>query len=209
LNYEMFFYLVATLSLFLPRARRIPLLMLVLAGLPLLGALWPAHRALAFYTNPILLEFLYGVGLGFLFTHGRGHKQGASLALMALGVLLFFTVGLRGDEDNRALRWALPLTLMVQGALHAPALVYGAPRAFSRLLGDASYSLYLTQFIVLPPAAKLLHRGLAAVGQPWAGIAFVTGLLVAAILVALATYYLVEKPIVAYAHRVRAGTQRR
>ena len=130
LNYEMLFYLVVALSLFLPRLRRIPFILLVLAGLPLIGSLWHQTGAAAFYTNPILLEFLYGVGLGFLFTHGRGQGQRVSIALMVAGALLFFTAGLRGDEANRALWWALPLVLLVQGALHAPALAQGAPRAF-------------------------------------------------------------------------------
>lgn len=209
LNYEMFFYLVASLSLFLTRVRRIPFLAFVLAGLPLIGALSTPTNVLAFYTNPILLEFLYGIGLGFLFTTGRGQGPGASLALMVIGVLLFSTVGLRGDEDNRALCWALPLVLLVQGSLHAPALAQGAPRAFSKLLGDASYSLYLIQFIVLPPAAKLLRRGLASVDQPCAAIAFVAGLIAAAILAALATYYLVEKPIASYLHRARTRAKTR
>ena len=203
LNYEMFFYLVVALSLFLPRLRRIPFILLVLAGLPLIGSLWHQTGAAAFYTNPILLEFLYGVGLGFLFTNGRGQGQRVSIALMVAGALLFFTAGLRGDEANRALWWALPLVLLVQGALHAPALAQGAPRAFSRLVGDASYSLYLTQFIVLPPTAKLLGGALKSVAQPWASIAFVCGLLAAAIMAALASYYLVEKPILDFAHRAR------
>jgi exopolysaccharide production protein ExoZ len=204
LNYEMFFYLVVTLSLLLPRLRRIPFILIVLAGLPLIGSMWQQTGAAAFYTNPILLEFLYGVGLGFLFTNGRGQGRRVSLVLMAAGALLFFTVGLRGDEANRALWWALPLALLMQGALHAPALARGAPRAFSLLVGDASYSLYLTQFIVLPPSAKLLGRALKSVAQPLASVAFVGGLLAAAIVAALASYYLVEKPILDFAHRARA-----
>jgi exopolysaccharide production protein ExoZ len=203
LNYEMLFYLVVALSLFLPRLRRIPFMVVVLAGLPVIGSLWHQTGAAAFYTNPILFEFLYGVGLGFLFTKGVVQGRRVSIALMVAGALLFFTAGLRGDEANRAFWWALPLVLLVQGALHAPALAQGAPRAFSRLVGDASYSLYLTQFIVLPPTAKLLGGALKSVAQPWAGIAFVCGLLAAAIMAALASYYLVEKPILDFAHRAR------
>jgi len=204
LNYEMFFYLVVTIALFLPRFRRIQFIAFALAGLPFVGSLLHLAGAGAFYTNPILIEFLYGVMLGFLFTTGRV-RQGprASLVLMAVGAVAFGTLGLLGSEENRALWWALPLVLLVQGALHAPAIAGGALRAFSKLLGDASYSLYLVQFIVLPPAAKLLGGVLREVAQPWAAVVFVGALVVVSIVAALASYQLFEKPILDFAHRAR------
>jgi exopolysaccharide production protein ExoZ len=195
LNYEMFFYAVVTVSLYLKYSRRIPFIAVILAGLTLAGSLFHPTGFLAFYTHPILMEFLYGVALGAFFTTGRPQGKGVSIALMILGVLAFFTFGLAGDDNNRAVYWALPLALLVQGALHAPALAQGRLRQFSKLLGDASYSLYLTQFIVLPPSAVVLGRLLQPVPQPWAGALFVAGLVLLAVIGGVATYYLVERPI--------------
>ena len=201
LNYEMFFYLVVAVSLFCARRWRLRLIAGVLAGLPLLGTVLHPAGLGEFYTHPILLEFLYGTALGVWFMRGVEQSARWSLVILAVGAVSFGTVGLLGDEHNRAVFWALPLVLVVQGALHAPALVQGRVRAFSKLLGDASYSLYLTQFLILPPTAKVLGAALQGVAQPWAAALFVGGLVVAAILGALACYFGVERPILNFAHR--------
>jgi exopolysaccharide production protein ExoZ len=195
LNYEMFFYAVVTLSLFLARARRLPLLAMVLIALPLAGWLLQPSGLLEFYTSPILLEFLFGVLIGQWFTRGGELKSGVSLALVMVALLAFFTVGLEGSEHNRVWFWGVPLALLVVGALGAPALAQGAIRGFSKLLGDASYSLYLTQFIVLPPAAKVLGKISQSLALPWGGVLLVVGLIGVAVVAGVLSYLLVERPI--------------
>jgi exopolysaccharide production protein ExoZ len=195
LNYEMFFYAIVTLSLLLARARRLPLLVAVLVALPLAGWLLKPSGLLEFYAAPILLEFLYGVLIGYWFARGRELKAGASLALLSAGLLLFFTVGLAGNEHNRAGFWGLPLALVVMGALGAPALAQGALRNFSKLLGDASYSLYLSQFVVLPPAAAVFKALTKNLELPWGGVVLVGGLTILAVIAGLLCYLLVERPM--------------
>jgi peptidoglycan/LPS O-acetylase OafA/YrhL len=93
--------------------------------------------------------------------------------------------------------------LVFQGALHAPAISRGALRAFSKALDDAAYSLYLTQFLVLPPAAKILGMLLLPTQDRSGGaIAFVTGLVAVSIVVALLSYRWIERPVIGWAHRV-------
>lgn len=195
LNYEMFFYAIVTLSLFLPRARRLPLLVTVLVALPLAGWLLSPSGLLEFYTSPILLEFLYGVLIGQWFARGGELKTGASLALLLAGLLLFFTVGLAGNEHNRAGFWGVPLALVMMGALGAPALAQGALRRFSKLLGDASYSLYLSQFVVLPPAAGVFKALTKNLALPWGGVVLVGGLTILAVIGGLLCYLAIERPM--------------
>jgi peptidoglycan/LPS O-acetylase OafA/YrhL len=195
LNYEMFFYAIVTLSLLLPRARRIPLLIVVLVALPLAGWLLAPSGLLEFYTAPILLEFLYGVLIGQWFARGGGLKAGASLALLISGLLLFFTVGLAGNEGNRAGYWGVPLAFVMMGALGAPALARGALRNFSKLLGDASYSLYLSQFVVLPPAAGVFKALTKNLELPWGGVVLVGGLTILAVIAGLLCYLVIERPM--------------
>lgn len=195
LNYEMFFYLVVTVSLFLGRRLRMPFLAVVMAGLPIAGALLHPTGIASFYTDPILTEFFYGIGIGAYFTAGRGQGPRASLALMLLGFALLFTVGLAGNDHTRAAAWAIPLALVVQGALHAPALATGAARDASKLLGDASYSLYLTQFVVLPPSAMVMAKLVGAWPLSVAMPVFVAGLVLLAVAGGIAAYFLAERPI--------------
>lgn len=195
LNYEMFFYAIVTVSLFLPRYRRIQFIGLILAGLPFVGAFLKPTGIAAFYTDPILLEFFYGIILGTQFTLGREQGPRASIALMVLGLALLFTVGLFGNDHNRGLMWAIPLALLVQGSLHAPALATGAVRAVSKLLGDASYSLYLTQFVVLPPSAMVMSKIVASWPVAVAAPVFVGGLVLLAVTGGIAAYYIAERPI--------------
>jgi exopolysaccharide production protein ExoZ len=204
LNYEMFFYALCTASLFLRRSRRLVFLAVVLAGLPLLGAILTPGGIASFYTDRILLEFFYGLIIGAHFTAGRQQGTATSLALIVAGFVLLFSVGLAGNDQNRAAMWGFPLAMVVQGALHAPALVAGAAREASKLLGDASYSLYLAQFVVLPPSAMVMAKLVG--GWPIAAAAptFVFGLVMLAILGGIACYLFVERPILRFAQSRRA-----
>jgi len=201
LNYEMFFYATVTLSLLMKRAWRVPVIATVLVGLPVIGWLTNPDGMGAFYTHPILLEFLFGITLGVLFTRGYtlSSTRAWMVTLVALGA--FATLGLSGNEANRALMWGLPLALLVAGVLELPALAVGRVRDLSKLLGDASYSLYLVQFVVLPPSAALLGKALRSVPLPWAAILLVFGLITLAIVAGVATYYLAERPMMLAARR--------
>src|SRR6185295_3990513 len=100
------------------------------------------------------------------------------ITLLALAA--FFSFGVLGNEGNRALMWGVPLSLLVAGALELPALAGGRVRNLSKLLGDASYSLYLVQFVVLPPSSILLGRVVSSLPLPLAATALVVGLIAVA-----------------------------
>jgi exopolysaccharide production protein ExoZ len=114
---------------------------------------------------------------------------------------MFFSAGLLGNDDNRTLMWGVPLALLVAGALELPALAQGRVRDFSKLLGDASYSLYLVQFVVLPPASLLLGRLVRPLPLPLAATVLVLGLAAVAIVAGIATYYIAERPMLQFARR--------
>jgi exopolysaccharide production protein ExoZ len=201
LNYEMFFYATVTLSLLLRRAWRVPAIAAVLAGLPVVGWLTGASGIASFYTHPILFEFLFGITLGVLFTRGYTLTPGRAWGVTLVALVAFFTVGLLGNDDNRALMWGAPLALLVAGALELPALASGRVRDFSKLLGDASYSLYLVQFVVLPPASLLLGRLVRPLPLPLAATVLGLGLVAVAIAAGIATYYIAERPVTQLARR--------
>lgn len=150
LNYEMFFYLVFALCLFLPARLRLgglvsALWMLVLAG----WVFEPTGAVGRTYTSPLLLEFLAGVVIGHAWRRGR-HPHGVlAWACIAAGVAGLIWAGATGiDEDTqRVAWWGVPAALIVLGVLGARPLEGTWPALL--LVGDASYSIYLTHLFGL------------------------------------------------------------
>lgn len=151
LNYEMFFYGLFALALLAPRTDRpwviTGLLLACVAGGAILAT---RDAALLVYTSPLLLEFLAGIWLASAFE--REHWMSAKLGWGALftGFLLFAAMevaGIEGNEPLRVLFWGVPAFLIVCGA--ATIERHGRlPRLpLLEVLGNASYSIYLTHFL--------------------------------------------------------------
>ncbi|CCD99466.1 acyltransferase [Bradyrhizobium sp. STM 3809] len=165
LNYEMFFYLVFTLGLVIGRPRFFSSsLMLLLIFVGFLGAKDGAFAQT--YTDPILLEFVAGMALS-----ARAPLGGLRLGLAQLmaGAGAFAVIGLTGfvpgDGVPRLIFLGLPSLLLVSGALSVERAGYWPRLTFAVVLGDASYSLYLTHGFVVSAAEKVspLHPYLNAI----------------------------------------------
>lgn len=193
LNYEMFFYLLFAATLLAPAKTRPWLLSLALLGLSALRPLGDTDNPLwATYTNPLLLEFGAGVWLGKAWSEGWLPSRPIGFALMALGLVGFAAVTLAGvDVDQaRILFWGLPALSLVTGAVSlekAGPLPHWWPL---RLLGDASYSVYLVHGLAISAAVRALEK--LGVGSPTVTFAVSVATGVAAGVVA---YELAEKPL--------------
>ncbi len=145
LNYEMFFYLVLGLCLFIPSPRvRFGVLAGVFLLLAVLGLLLGPQGAVAqTYTDPLLLEFLAGVMLAILspLLLRGGTLPGlflVSSAAVWVGVVYGF-----GFALERIVAHGIPAAAAVAGALMIePAARMRTSRVWL-MLGDASYSIYL------------------------------------------------------------------
>lgn len=216
LNYEMFFYLVFALCLLIPaegaaRERglraRVGALALALGALVLAGALLdPSAPAPRFYTGSIMLEFLFGVGVAVLVKQGRILPPGLALLAIALGFLAW--VGseyLPNNQDTRFLWWGVPATAIIYGAVSLerrralPAL--GLPL----LLGDASYSIYISHQLSLSAAGQA-WRKLAGDAPLWlSSIGFALFGAAVAIAVGLLCYFFLERPLGRWTGRFLPG----
>jgi exopolysaccharide production protein ExoZ len=189
LNYEMFFYALFTAALLLPRRVGLSAILTALLGLVALGGL---HHSLLdyrdpttlvdFYTDPLLLLFAAGVGIGWL-TQRRPVTTRLPAAVLAVaGVVAAAAAGA-----------TFPLPVGWQAVLGAAAalsvLAATVPAAGGRLLqaaGDASYSTYLLHLFVVAVLIRML---------PIPPPAFVVICIVAANAVGWLAYRLVERPI--------------
>lgn len=185
LNYEMFFYFLFALGLWLRRPIIAPAL--IICAMVAAGLIFrPMQTIPHFYANQLLLEFAFGLLLSRALFF-KNAALGSALALAGLGGLLSW--GLASDTpDLRILYWGLPALAIVAGFVaieRAGAFPGQALRPLEKL-GDASYSLYLTHGIVLGIIGKFVGHG---GGTP------ILAALVACIAVAMLSYYLFERPV--------------
>ncbi|ALK08670.1 acyltransferase family protein [Blastochloris viridis] len=188
LNYEMFFYLIFAGFLLFSRTVQGIGLIGVLSSLVVLGvALSPDNDQFRFWTNSIVLEFAYGVAIGWCVSAGCLRGRALGLALIAGAVAGFAAVGVLGWSAPRALVFGLPSLLLVAGVVALE--LGGATLAFRPLtvIGDASYSIYLFHTFAISVAFKLFG-GLSGA----AAIAFA---IAASIAAGVAVHLAVERPL--------------
>ncbi|WP_299260368.1 acyltransferase [uncultured Kushneria sp.] len=155
LNFEMMFYLIFALSFLLPARVRMWAVLTMIALLNLL--LSRLDMISSFYADPIIYEFLLGVGVGMLYRHGklspvRMRSPWVVLALGCAALMLCFT-----DQSGwRLATWGVPAALLVIAMIRLEPIFMRCHGL--RRMGDQSYSVYLVHVIVLWLANALLHE---------------------------------------------------
>jgi exopolysaccharide production protein ExoZ len=187
LNYEMFFYVLFALSLIV--RYRLASLMSSIGFLVLVGAVLPTSGAIeTTYTSPILLEFLSGAVIATGWLRGMRLSLPASLILIALGA------------GSLAMRDYLPempsqligASLIVVGSLNTKFCAMNVRPLL--LLGDASYSIYLTHaFTLIPLEAAWTHA--IHHNSVVLSIMFMGAALALSALAGIAAYRLIERPL--------------
>jgi exopolysaccharide production protein ExoZ len=197
LNYEVFFYFIFGLSLYLPRQYRMRSFVTLFLLLTTIGILFrPSGAIPSTYTDSLLLEFVLGVMLGhFLIRRLRRSIKAAGVLLLILagitsvGIQMFTTSSL-----PRVLGYGLPAASVVAAALWLERMqLISRVRTFL-LLGDASYSLYLLHGFVLAILRRAWQRyfNINLVGTH---IIFVLVSTIAAEAVAIAAFRYAERPV--------------
>jgi exopolysaccharide production protein ExoZ len=146
LNYEMYFYALFAATLFLNSRYRVAALTSLLGGLVGLGLLLGSSKdpIVATYTSPLLVEFLVGAVLGRLWVVGHVMK---STWPTVLSVIAGFALLLWRNAPYAPVAQILGSGLVVAGALN-PRFSEWRNRLML-MLGDASYSIYLTHLFAL------------------------------------------------------------
>jgi exopolysaccharide production protein ExoZ len=198
LNYEMFFYLIFAALLFLPRRWLASGLSVAFGGLAIVGlAFEPAETLARFYTQGILLEFTAGIWLGVLWQRGLNLRPLVAGALIIGGALAICVA--HYFPGPRFLTHGIPSFAMVAGVLGLER--NGLVPLFKplKLIGDASYSIYLWHAMAIAVAAKLIDP----LFRPgiWSFMSF----LFAGMVTGLLMYIKVERPIISAFKRRRHG----
>lgn len=196
LNYEMLFYVVFGCAMALPLRFAVPAMTALLVGGTLAKSAFDIQQTqLAFWTDPIILEFLFGVYIGLAHRAGWRLSAPAAIALGLAGLALVTTAlpeaaGLTISANF--LRYGAPAAMLVGAAALGPQLPGLAPVRFTIALGDASYALYLSHPFVIRPLREIwLKIG----GADLPLVAFSVVCTIGAIAVAFALHIYLEKPI--------------
>lgn len=159
---------------------RVRMKVLVLTGMIVLLVaagyfLKPKDIRLGFATNAMLLEFLFGTILGQLYLRFSKIPAAVSILLLLIGIggfisPVFYNYGDTGNASNtingtvslqRALLWGLPSGCLMAGCLFLERddklKAIWNNRLF-RLIGDASYSIFLTHATLFTLLTIVYHK---------------------------------------------------
>lgn len=212
LSFEWMFYLFFCITILLRIKKKLPFLIVMIVGVVTLGRFYHPNFWVTFYSHPLLLEFLFGVIMHWIY-----HRVSASKTV----AFILFTLGVGGyifnvfhnfkdiaelpniliadDQLERVLLWGVPSLFLFAGSIFLEKAgvwhrIWSNP--FVLLLGDASYSIYLCHPIVYyilmfiyVKVGFFLNPDLAVILQMTLGVA--GGLLF---------YKVIEKPVIAYFH---------
>ncbi|MGC1784369.1 MAG: acyltransferase [Acidobacteriaceae bacterium] len=219
LVFEMYFYFVLAASMALMPRHLVRNTIVFLAGMVALGALVGFRRPLLIlWSNPILLEFLFGCAAGLMYSRqfGTGARAASRLNISATGRWLtalgagammttlftgYGTANFQGmvlNGESSWLRvgvWGVPSGLLVLGAVLWSPAMQSLPGKLLVFLGDASYSIYLCTI----PARSLVEHFWRHIAY-WGGDLGIVFCAIICTLVGVVCYLLVERPLMRYFH---------
>jgi exopolysaccharide production protein ExoZ len=208
LNYEMLFYAIFFVALFLKRRLAIGVIFGSLALLVIAGMFNPQNSALIAWTRPVILQFALGALIGMLALSKPAAAIGAWLKrplLLIVGLLVLeaiYFVTLHPDTEAtlgwRPVQWSIA-GLIVCVAVLTPSPRGGLVHTVTQKLGDASYSIYLFHTILLSMLANVWE----AARLPTT--IYIPIAILACCLVGVIIHELVERPLLLLLNERRIG----
>jgi exopolysaccharide production protein ExoZ len=191
LNYEMYFYFIFFCSLYLPKGLRLTFVVITIGSLVALQFLFTMPHPLDFWGHPIVLEFLFGMLLAKVVI-----KYGVALNIK-LSLLLSVSIGLfmyAFLSSNNSLFISVSAALLVFWVIviNLKTKPFNAP--VLKLMGDASYSLYLSHIFVIAVVSAVCKK--LPFEHAVNGFVFIILSLFLSIIIGVFSYKFIEKPII-------------
>lgn len=192
LNFEMFFYLVFAICLLFPTLFRLLIITSVFVALVVFGQLSPGTSApMITYTDPLILEFIAGVWLAVI-VQRLPSPSGALAWVIALGgLVVLMAVPFWGGLAER-LACLFGAALCIYGVVSLDLRKAIPDFLVARIIGDASYSIYLWHGIAVSVAAAVAYK----FGLPT--LLIIPASIVGGLILGLMSYFFIEKPIAVF-----------
>lgn len=195
LNYEMFFYVVFAIVLWLKLPRPSIWAAVLVSLLPALAlGRPPGSDCRQFYSAPIVMDFVLGITVYHLCSRwaARPAERRWTLAALLAGVLTLPFVEIGHGLYQRVFWLGVPAAIIVLLAVRLEQAGWGVKNPVLLLVGDASYLLYLTQIYVLQLGEKMI--GLNRFNRP-VKILLGLGLVLGAVALACTLHRYCEVPV--------------
>lgn len=206
LNYEMFFYLLFAVALTQRPRRGLTAIISVLLLLTVVGEFWPSGKCgadscklLSFYLQPIMLYFAGGIVLGTIRLALRRRNKmpamnfdnglGMAIALTAVYVVYISLVAPSSVTYAVGVIFCVITTAFC--ALLEDKCDSGRLRIIFFMVGEASYSIYMTHTLFVDPATLLWSHAFGGTGF----VPYIAVMILGASLLGLLTFRWVEKPM--------------
>lgn len=215
LSFEWFFYLLFFLLIVCNVRQKVLYLMGIISLLVISGYIFKQNDfRIIFITNPIILEFLLGCIISYIYLNVKTIPVDIGFSCLLIGIAswLFFIIQgfgtiwsglatLNGHVSlNRAILWGIPGSLIVAGCVileknHRLKFLWN--NKFMLLCGDASYSIYLVQVLVLNSLTLLYEK----TGYFLPADIMIWLQLILAVAISIFFYQLVEKPLLQFMYK--------
>ena len=148
LNYEMFFYFLFALTLAWPRKYQFYALNAFILGCVSSGCiLHPSSPVGLTYTSPLLIEFLAGIYICRAWVNKTVLSTKTAWTAIAMGVAGILATFVLYAPLPRFIGSGVPAAFIVLGAVSLESRGVILRLHWMKLLGDASYSIYLTHWL--------------------------------------------------------------
>ena len=137
----------------------------------------------------IVLEFFLGMIIAHIF-HSLPAKKELGYCIFFAGIVLLLAsinTSLVDVEMDRFYKWGLPSALLVYGAIS----IKQVSQSLLKLLGDASYSIYLVHMLVIPVFYKVCASYKAGIDTDMLAISC----LLLSILAGVFSFLFIERPL--------------
>jgi exopolysaccharide production protein ExoZ len=190
LNFEMFFYLLFACALLVGKYRLMAS-SAVLVTLVVIGQLNEFTTVMPlFYTSSSLVEFVFGILVFELYI--RRPDLTVNPRLLALLGILGVALLNSGSMVNSKFIMGAAAAIIVWVSIYAFA---GTKFSVLKVLGDASYSIYLFHAAVFVEVRDVLHGAQLNANEYVNAILVIGGQMLIAIAAGIAIYYVIEKPL--------------
>lgn len=199
LNYEMFFYVIFALTMAFSLRNRFFVLSTLIIGFVISGQVFkPKNLVLKYWSDPIILEFFFGVLAANVLNYFSATRMRAAFYLITAAIL-WFLFSMIFTDIHRAFALGVPAFFLILSVTtyerSNPIPVINV----ARMLGDSSYALYLTHGIVLSAALQFwLILGL----DNYSPILFCGAAILLSLLVGHLTHIMVDHPLQQFLKRV-------
>ncbi len=198
LNYEMMFYIVFALSLFLNKRAGILFIGLALGGIFLIASQFPKGQfAIAdFLSDTIIFEFFLGVLLCLWTFPNRRLATDRALAVLGLSVILWAATQWTALAELRFFNLGMPALAVTMITILVLYRAQGVMIGWLVLLGEASYVIYLSHPFILEETSLIFrYFGMFNSNSYLQAFIYVIATLISICIISVIFHLLIERPI--------------